>query len=68
MSEFIQLLQTETPALVGETLDFWLYECSVDQSPSAEEVVQWRDILQARGGKFARLASICQTWLDEEGL
>ena len=35
-------------------------------APDAEEVAQWRDILKARGGKFVRLADICQTWLDEE--
>ena len=33
---------------------------------AAAEVAQWRDILAARGGKFTRLAQICQTWLDEE--
>ena len=51
---------------VAETLDFWLYECSIDEAPAAAEVAQWRDILAARGGKFTRLAQICQTWLDEE--
>ncbi|MDO4642051.1 MAG: dioxygenase [Neisseria sp.] len=66
MSELTHLIQTETPALVGETLDFWLYECSLDEAPSAEEVTQWRDILQSRGGKFVRLAAICQSWLNEE--
>ncbi|ENV5461128.1 ring hydroxylating dioxygenase [Neisseria gonorrhoeae] len=52
--------------VIEETLDFLLYECSIDDAPSAEEVAQWRDILAARGGKFLRLSKICQTWLDEE--
>ena len=50
----------------NRTLDFWLYECSMDEAPSAAEVTQWRDILNARGGRFSRLAALCQTWLDEE--
>ncbi|MDO4248284.1 MAG: dioxygenase [Neisseria sp.] len=66
MSELLRLMETESPGIVGETLDFWLYECSMDDAPDAEEVARWRDILNARGGKFVRLAGICQTWLDEE--
>lgn len=66
MSELTSLMQTEAPGIVGETLDFCLYECSIEDAPDAEEVAQWRDILKARGGKFVRLADICQTWLDEE--
>ena len=62
-----ELIQTETPAIVGETLDFMLYECSLDEAPAAEDVARWRDILRARGGKFLRLADLCQTWLDGEG-
>ena len=38
----------------------------MDEAPSAAEVAQWRDILNARGGRFSRLAALCQTWLDEE--
>ena len=60
------LTQQEAAGTVAETLDFWLYECSIDEAPAAAEVAQWRDILAARGGKFTRLAQICQTWLDEE--
>ncbi|PSJ79422.1 dioxygenase [Neisseria iguanae] len=67
MSELIDLIQTESVGTVGETLDFLLYECSMDDAPSSEEVVQWRDVLNRRGGKFLRLAELCQTWLDEEG-
>ena len=66
MNELISLMQTDPPGIVGETLDFCLYECSIEDAPDAEEVAQWRDILKARGGKFVRLADICQTWLDEE--
>lgn len=66
MSELNQTIQTETVAIVEETLDFLLYECSIDEAPSAEEVALWRDMLNKRGGKFVRLAQICQTWLDEE--
>ena len=66
MNELTNLMQTEAPGIVGETLDFCLYECSIEDAPDAEEVAQWRDILKARGGKFVRLADICQTWLDEE--
>lgn len=67
MQEINELIQTETPAIVGETLDFMLYECSLDEAPEAEDVARWRDILRARGGKFLRLADLCQTWLDGEG-
>lgn len=66
MTELKQLIQTESIPVIEETLDFLLYECSIDDAPSAEEVAQWRDILAARGGKFLRLSKICQTWLDEE--
>ena len=66
MSALLQLIQTESTAVVAETLDFWLYECSLDEAPDAAEVAQWRDLLAQRGGKFTRLAQICQTWLDEE--
>ncbi len=66
MSELLNLIQTESAGVVAETLDFWLYECSIDEAPDAAEVAQWRDLLAQRGGKFTRLAQICQTWLDEE--
>ncbi len=66
MSELLNLIQTESAGVVAETLDFWLYECSIDEAPDAAEVAQWRDLLTQRGGKFTRLAQICQTWLDEE--
>ncbi|QEY24562.1 dioxygenase [Neisseria animalis] len=66
MSELLDLIQTESVGIVEETLDFWLYECSLDDAPTPEDVAHWREILQQRGGKFVRLANICQTWLDEE--
>lgn len=66
MSELLDLLQNESAGIVAETLDFWLYECSLDEAPDAEEVARWRDILAQRGGKFTRLADLCQTWLNEE--
>ena len=66
MTELLDLIRNESAGTVGETLDFWLYECSMDEAPSAAEVAQWRDILNARGGRFSRLAALCQTWLDEE--
>ncbi|WP_165088717.1 dioxygenase [Neisseria yangbaofengii] len=66
MSELIDLIETESVGTVEETLDFLLYECSLDESPSRKEVAQWRDVLNGRGGKFVRLAKICQIWLDEE--
>ena len=56
MNELTSLMQTETPGIVGETLDFCLYECSIEDAPDAEEVAQWRDILKARGGKFVRFS------------
>lgn len=66
MTELLDLIRNESAGTVGETLDFWLYECSMDEAPSAAEVTQWRDILNARGGRFSRLATLCQTWLNEE--
>lgn len=66
MSELDRLVQTESAAIIEETLNFLLYECSIDDAPSAAEVAGWKDALNRRGGKFTRLAQICQTWLDEE--
>ena len=66
MSELNRLIQTESVAVIEETLNFLLYECSIDDSPSAEEIAVWRDMLAARGGKFLRLSKLCRTWLEEE--
>ena len=67
MQHITELIRSETPSAVRETLEFMLYECSLDEAPAAEDVARWRDILRARGGKFLRLADLCQTWLDGEG-
>lgn len=66
MSELLDLIHTESPSVIAETLDFWLHECSLDAAPTADEVAQWRDILIKRGSKFNRLAQLCQSWLAEE--
>lgn len=66
MQAVLELIGTEPSAVVAETLDFLLYECSLDEAPSPEEVRRWQEILLARGGKFVRLAQICETWLEEE--
>lgn len=65
MHEITQQIQTDSAGEVAETLQFMLEECALDEAPDRETVAQWRDILQQRGGKFERLAQICQTWLDE---
>ncbi|ULJ62210.1 dioxygenase [Wielerella bovis] len=64
-NELINLFQTENYGEVQETLQFFLEECSLDEIPSREEISQWRDILQQRGGKFSVLAQQCQQYLDE---
>ena len=46
MNELTSLMQTEAPGIVGETLDFCLYECSIEEATDAEEVEQWGDILK----------------------
>lgn len=66
MNGLLELIKTESVGTVEETLDFCLYECSLDEAPGAEEVETWRDILASRGGKFVRLSALCQKWLDEE--
>lgn len=66
MSELLNLIQIESFPIVSETIHFWLYECSIDASPSKEEVIEWYEILMKRGGKFMQLANICQTWINEE--
>lgn len=66
MSELNRLIQTESVAVIEETLNFLLYECNIDDAPSAEEIAVWRDMLAARGGKFLRLSKLCRTWLEEE--
>ena len=64
MSELLHLMQSESYGEVQETLQFFLDECSLDEVPSHEEITQWRDALQQRGGKFSALAQQCQQYLD----
>lgn len=68
MQAVLDLIRTESAAVVAETLDFLLYECSLDEAPSRDDVERWCGILQARGGKFERLAQTCRVWLEEETL
>ncbi len=66
MDEINQLIATSTPADIRETLDFLLNECSIDEMPSRELVIQWRDVLLQRGGKFAKIATdLCEPFLQE---
>lgn len=65
MNEITQQIQTDTAGEIAETLQFMLEECALDQAPDRQTVQQWHAILQQRGGKFQRLAQMCQTWLDE---
>lgn len=65
MNEITKHIQTDSAGEIAETLQFMLEECPLDEAPDRETVQQWRDILQQRGEKFARVAQICQTWLDE---
>lgn len=64
--ELINACQTEAAGSVAEILNFFLEECELDQSPDAETVRQCQTILTQRGGKFVRLATMCQQWLDEQ--
>lgn len=66
MNELDDLMHTATAAEIREVLDFLLNECSLDQMPQPSEVQNWQQILQQRGGKFARIATdLCQTFLAE---
>ena len=66
MQAITDLLQTESIGICAETLDFWLYECAIDEAPDIPTVCVWQASLASRGGAFTRLADVCQTWLDEE--
>ena len=61
----IAACRDEAAGTVAEILQFFLEECELEQAPDAATVLQCRDILSARGGKFQRLAQMCQDWLDE---
>lgn len=67
MSALTEFFRSEAPGAAAETLDFWLYECGLDEAPTAAEVAEWQAVFEARGGKFLRLADQCRQWLAEEG-
>lgn len=50
---------------VQETLQFFFEECALDEAPTVVQVAHWQAVLQTRGGKFLKLAAMCQTYLDE---
>ena len=54
MTQILELIQTEPVGVVEETLDFLLYECSIEDAPTAEEVEQWRDMLTQIGRASCR--------------
>ena len=64
-SELTLSMQTESFGDIQETLHFLLEECSMDEAPSIEEIRQWQQILQQRGGKFVRLAEQCRRFAEE---
>lgn len=51
---------------VRSIVNFMLWECEIEQGPSIEEVGAWHSLLSERGGKFEKIAIICQEWLAEE--
>ncbi|WP_434777339.1 dioxygenase [Neisseria sp. Ec49-e6-T10] len=65
-NDFLDIMYNESSEVVKFTLEFWLYECEISESPPVAEVRQWRDILAKRGGKFEKYAHFCQQWLEEE--
>lgn len=64
--ELIHLIQHDTYGDVAETLQFLLEECSLDDAPGNEEVAHWQQLLEQRGGKFLKLATLCQNYLNEQ--
>lgn len=66
MKAITQMIQEDSVGNIREVLDFMLHECSQDEMPSAQEVQQWQQLLQARGQSFASLANMCATWLQEQ--
>lgn len=65
MDNITQLFHSDSVGVCAEVLDFWLYECSLDEAPDAAQVSTWRNVFRQRGGAFRRLADTCQQWLDE---
>lgn len=64
--ELYDLIQHDAYGDVQETLQFLLEECTLDDAPSPKEVVHWQQLLQQRGGKFLKLVTLCQAYLDEQ--
>ena len=65
MNELIDMIRHDSFGDVQETLRFLLEECSLEELPAQEEVQQWHLILMQRGGKFVKLANVCQDFLEE---
>ena len=64
-SELTLSMQAESFGDIQEILHFLLEECSIDEAPSIDEIRQWQQILQQRGGKFVRLAEQCRRFAEE---
>lgn len=65
VSQLADFFREEPLAVVAETLDFFLNECTVDEAPTVEEVAVWEGIFMQRGGKFVNLAVCCRDWLAQ---
>lgn len=59
------IMQHDSFAEAKETLLFLLEECSLDESPSLNEVAHWQTIFTQRGGSFLKLAERCQQFIQE---
>lgn len=59
------MMEHEAYADVQETLLFLLEECSLDEAPSIDEVVKWQAVFRQRGGKFQKLAHLCEQFIQE---
>lgn len=64
-SELNAMMQHDAYADVQETLLFLLEECSLDEAPSLAEVAQWQAIFNQRGGKFQKLAHLCEQFIQK---
>ncbi len=62
-NELLDICRNESVGAVGELLEFFLYECDIEQAPNYQEVRMCRDILRHRAGRFERLSKICEEWL-----
>lgn len=62
-NELLDICRHESVGTVDQLLEFFLYECEMDQAPTYVEVRLCRDILRHRSGRFERLAKICEEWL-----